>query len=278
MDSDKLKKRQADDLRRIKQLRLMDDDFMTKCFEDSPECVELILHIILDKPDLRVIEVRTQHPVKNLQGRSVRLDILAIDSEGKLYNIEIQRDDRGAGAKRARFNSSLMDANNLPAGDDTENLPETYVIFITENDVLGKNKALYHIDRVIRETGDNFDDGAHIIYVNGAIQDETPLGKLMHDFSCTDPSSMNYQVLAERTSHFKDDKEGTMAMSKIFDEIREESLEEGLEKGRKEGAAEKLLYTLKELAKNLNITIEQAMDAASVPDEDRDFYRSRLTQ
>ena len=110
--------RYEETLQRIKRLRLFDDDFFTKCFEGSPECTELLLHIILEKPDLRVVEVKVQYTIKNLQGWSVRLDIFAVDSAGKRYNIEIQRDDRGAGARRARFNSSLIDANILLEGDD----------------------------------------------------------------------------------------------------------------------------------------------------------------
>lgn len=88
--------------------------------------------MILEKTDLRVAEVKVQYTIKYL--RSVRLDIFAVDSTGKRYNIEIQRDDRGAGAKRARHNSSLIDANILLSGDDAENLPENFVIFITEQD------------------------------------------------------------------------------------------------------------------------------------------------
>ena len=117
---------------KIKNFRLLDDDFMSKVFENDIECTELLLHIILEKPDLKVQDVQTQYSIKNLLGRSVRLDIHAIDSEQKKYNIEIQRADKGAGAKRARYNSSIIDANSLPAGKDFDELPETYVIFITE--------------------------------------------------------------------------------------------------------------------------------------------------
>ena len=80
-----------------------------------------------------------------------------------------------------------MDANITSPGDYYENLAETYVIFITEKDVLGNKEALYHIDRVIQETGEFFGDEAHILYVNGEYQEDTPLGILMRDFHCTDP-------------------------------------------------------------------------------------------
>ena len=77
---------------------------------------ELLLHIIMGKSDLKVEEARTQYSIKNLAGRSVRLDIYAKDTAGKRYNIEVQRADKGAGAKRARYNSSILDVNSLLAG------------------------------------------------------------------------------------------------------------------------------------------------------------------
>ena len=94
-------------LQRIRGFRLLDDDFMTKCFEENIEATELVLRIVLNKPDIKVIKVQTQYNMKNIKGRSLRLDIYATDSENKKYNIEIQRADKGAGAKRARYNSSL---------------------------------------------------------------------------------------------------------------------------------------------------------------------------
>ena len=66
----------------------------------------------------------------------------------------MQRTDRGAGARCVRYNSSLIDANTILPGDDMKELPETYVIFITENDVLGKGKPIYHINCVIEEIGE----------------------------------------------------------------------------------------------------------------------------
>ena len=137
-------------MRLLQGFRLLDDDFMSKVFEDK-ECAQLLLHIILERSDLVVQEVHGQYSIKNLQGRSVRLDILAVDQEGKHYNIEIQRQDEGADARRARYNSSLLDANLTHPGDRYEELRETYVIFITERDVLKAGLPIYHIDRMIQE-------------------------------------------------------------------------------------------------------------------------------
>ena len=77
-------------LRLIQKLRLMDDHFMRACLKDNIPCVELVLRIILEKPDLTVLSARTQHPLQSLRGtRSICLDVFAKDSEGRLYNLEI---------------------------------------------------------------------------------------------------------------------------------------------------------------------------------------------
>lgn len=68
--------------------------------------------------------------VENLLNRSVRLDILTTDSRNRKINVEIQRSDKGAGQKRVRFNNSMIDTTLLQKGFDE--LPETYVVFITE--------------------------------------------------------------------------------------------------------------------------------------------------
>lgn len=190
--TEEIDRKHQEDLQRLRGFRLLDDDFFTKCFEGDTECIELILQIVLDKQDLKVVDVRTQVFVENLLNRSVRLDVLATNSVGHKFNIEIQRADKGAGRKRARYNSSMMDANLLEKGEDFEVLPETFVVFITENDVIGKGQPLYRIERCFLETGESFDDGSHILYVNGAYRDESPIGRLMHDFSCTNPSDMYY--------------------------------------------------------------------------------------
>ncbi len=102
----------------IENFRLMDDNFMSKCLENAPECIELMLQIILGKKDLKVIKSQTECPIKSLQGRGVRFDVFARDSKGREYDIEIQRADKGAEPKRARYNSALMDANALKPGGD----------------------------------------------------------------------------------------------------------------------------------------------------------------
>ena len=269
-----------EDLQRLREFRLMDDEFLTKCFEDSPESVELVLRIVLEKPDLRVLEVHTQVFIENLLHRSVRFDILATDDTGARINIEIQREDRGAGRKRARFNSSMMDIGLLQKGESFEALPETWVVFITENDVMGKGRPLYRFERTDVETGEKLGDGSHILYVNGAYRGDTPVGKLMHDFQCTDPSEMHYKILAERTRFFKESEEGVLTMCQAIEKMREESMREGMEVGKKEGLKQGMeqnrAANIAALMKNLSVSAERAMELLGIPIEDRDALAKKI--
>ena len=226
------------DLERLKSLRYMDDDFMTVCLADNFEGVELILRIVLGQKDITVKSVRTQEPMKNLQGRSAILDVHAVDSTKKEFDVEIQRKDAGAGAKRARHNSSLLDAHILKPGDDTEDIPDSYVIFITENDVMQGDQPIYPVERyvTIGKKKVLFGDGSHIIYVNGKYRGNDEIGKLMHDFSCTNPDDMNYEALAKKARYFKQDEKGVATMCKIMEDMRNEAAQKAELKNARETA------------------------------------------
>ena len=153
----------------------------------------------------------------------MRLDILAVDEADRVYNIEVQRNDKGAGVKRARYNSSLLDAN-------------------------------------VTEPGALFGDESHILYVNAQIKDDTALGQLMHDFSCTSAEEMHYQILADRVRYFKEDTEGVATMCKVMEDMRNEAAREAVKENAIKAARSflalgKLSY--EEIANSLGLTVDE---------------------
>ena len=152
----------------------------------------------------------------------------------------------------------MIDTNSLLSGSKFTDLPETYVIFITETDVMGGNKPIYHIERVVKETGKYFEDEAHIIYVNGAYRDDTPLGQLMHDFSCQNPADMHYRILADKTRYFKEDEKGVAAMCKLMEDLIDSEKKEIALKMLQDGKLQK-----DEIAKYFNLTLDQVEDLAN---------------
>ncbi|MCR4762608.1 MAG: Rpn family recombination-promoting nuclease/putative transposase [Lachnospiraceae bacterium] len=247
--------------KKIDSFRLFDDTFMSKVFDGQKEETALLLQIILDDSAIKVISVHAQVEIKNLQGRSVRLDIKARNSKGVIFAVEVQRADSGAIPKRARQISSLIDANSLKASQDFDKLPETYVIFITEHDVLKKGEPIYHIDRVIRETDELFGDMEHIIYVNGEIDDDTELGLLMRDFHCTQAKDMHFSLLAKRVKYFKETQRGRDAMCAIVEQYADEKVREevlranrqALLKGFRSGLTKKMAKTMYPKVKDTDI-------------------------
>lgn len=215
--------RTEENLKTLKEYILMDDTFLSKIFED-PQCAALLIKIILGRTDVEVIEVSTQYAIKNLQGRSARLDILCRTVGSEFFNVEVQRSDSGAVVKRARYNSALLDSNITVTGEAYNSLKDSYVIFITENDTLKKGLPIYHVERTIVETGELVEGGSHIIYVNSKIQDNSSLGRLMHDFYCANADDMYYKEIADRVRYFKEDQEGVRIMCKQMEDLRKESL------------------------------------------------------
>lgn len=245
----------------LERLTLMSDIFMRNVLK-KPECAEYVLQVIMDNPTLKVVDLVIQKDYKNLQGRSAILDCVAQDESGRQFNIEVQQENEGASPKRARYHSGLLDMNILNPGEDYEKLPETYVIFITKDDVLKKNLPIYHIRRTIQETNEIFDDHTHIIYVNSKICDDTKLGRLMHDFHCRRASDMHSTVLAQRVRELKETPEGGISMCEEMEKIYSEGRTEGRLEGRMEGQRKMALSLA-----NMGMPSEKIAEAAGVSAE-----------
>ncbi len=258
VDADFARQRE-EDLQRLRGFRLLDDDFMAKVFEDKA-CAELLLRIILKKNDLLIKEVYGQLALKILQGRSARLDVFATDSTGKVYDIEVQRSDRGAVTKRARYNAALIDANITEPGEEYQALNECYVIFITENDVIGEGLPIYYAERMILETGKSFGDEQHILYVNAQIKDETELGKLMHDMWCVEPEDMHYGILAERVRYFKENEEGVATMCRAMEEMRNDT------------EFKTRVNDIRNMVETFNLSIDEVLKAMKIPESEHARY------
>ena len=251
-----------EDLERLRLLRPIDDDFMRCIFKDNIPLAQLTLRILTGLDDLVITRVVTQRDMKRLAGaRSVCFDAYGTDTSGKKYDLEIQREDRGAGRHRARYHSSVMDVENLGAGQSFDELPDTYTIFITEHDVFGKGRPVYHVERMTLELGEMFDDGEHIMYANGEYRDDSDIGKLMHDFNCPNPNDMKLELFKDTAKYYKESELGVSTMCKVMEDMRDTARKEGMREGLKEGIIagmqEKSVTVAKSLIKMGILSFEQ---------------------
>ena len=253
------------DLQRLRGFRPIDDTFMRCIYQDNIPLAEMTLRIITGINDLVLTKGETQKDFKRLLGaRSICLDYHGVDKEGRQYDLEVQKADSGARPERARYHSAAMDIEALNANQLFEELPETYTIFVTENDIYGFGDGIYPIERVIVTHEQLFNDRAHILYVNGAYRGNDPLGDLMHDFCCNDPDDMKNAMLAEASRYYKENPKGVEIMCKVIEEMREEVEERTM------------LNAIKNIMEGLKYTAQQAMELLKIPADDQPKYLAKL--
>lgn len=245
----------------LQKLTIMNDMFMRNVFKKR-ECTEYVLQVIMNKKGLKITDQVLQKDYKNLQGCSAVLDCVARDDDGRQMNVEIQQENEGASPKRARYHSGLMDMNTLNPGQNFDELPESYVIFITRDDVLGYGLQIYHVDRKIEEVGEEFKDGAHIIYVNSKIQNDIELGRLMHDLHCKNASDMYSRILADRVRELKETQKGMVIMCNELEEIYSEGIENGELKKAREATISlaKMGLSVDKIAQALNVNVDTVQE------------------
>ncbi|QUN11510.1 PD-(D/E)XK nuclease family transposase [Clostridium sp. C1] len=231
----------------LKKLRPIDDTFMRMIFRDH-QCVELLMNIIFGEQfSLKRFETQEDH--KQVGSRSGELDIVVYTHEGAVIGIEVEKSKDNASPLRTRYHASVLDCDQSYPKEKWSHFPEIYVVFICEEDVLKTKRLVSHIERYI-DKQEQFKDKLHIIYLNASMQDETPLGKLMHDMMCNDPDDMYYEVLRKRVSYFKRQEGGKRTMCEALEELITEAKNEGRKEGEDIGEKHGRIASVIDILKN----------------------------
>ena len=216
-------------------LNPMDDALFQKMAENKDFCQE-ILQVILGDKGLVVLSANPQFVVKNLQGRSCMLDAKCQLGNGRIVNIEVQKSDDDDHQRRVRFNGALLTANVTDPGTKFKQVPDVIVVFISKFDIFKSQRSLYHVDRVIRETGEIVDNGFTEIYVNAEVDDNTDVAELMHVFVKGEAyDDAKFPVTSACKRKYKTTEEGVREMCEVIERNREEGRAEGLAKGLAKG-------------------------------------------
>ena len=204
--------------------------------------------------------------MKNHQvgGRNITLDVDAMDENGEEIDIEVQGNSEGAHVRRARYHSSMVDSRMLKEGQAFRELKDSYVIFIYKHDKFRKGLPLYHVERYVGETNEQFRDGSHIIYVNGNCKGNDEIGQLMQDFREKNPECMHYTELAESVKHFKEKAGGREEMSEIVERYGDER------------ALMANITSVQNLMNNMKWTLDQALDALGIKGKERTLITQQL--
>ena len=240
-------------------LNPMDDALFQKMAENKDFCQE-ILQVILGDKGLVVLTANPQFMVKNLQGRSCMLDAKCQLGNGKIVNIEVQKSDDDDHQRRVRFNGALLTANLADPGSKFKQVPDVIVVFISKFDIFKSQRSLYHVDRIIRETGEIVDNGFTEIYVNAEIDDNTDVSELMNVFVQDKAyDDVKFPVTSASKRRYKTTEEGVREMCEVIERNRAE----GRAEGRAERQSELIISMLKnklkpeQIAQIAQMTVEQ---------------------
>lgn len=203
-------------IEKVKELRPIDDVLFEVLAEDREVCEEM-LRVILEDDKLIVHDVITQSDQRNIYGRSVRLDALCTLGDGSKCNIEVQRSDNDNHLKRVRFNAASITVKDSNPGERFEKVIELKVVYISEFDAFRKGKTIYHVDKVLRETGDVIDDGLHEIFVNAAINDGSDIAELMQSFKQQMVDNPKFPKLSDRMKLLKETQGGASAVCAVME-------------------------------------------------------------
>ena len=243
---------------------------------------ESTLSIILDEPDLKLTEVEVEQVVLNKSGkRAIRLDAWARDVSDRRFNTEMQNDTEADDVRRrARFYQGLLDTPVLKAGKTTryKHLPSTVIIFITQEDIFGRDRAIYTFTEQCEEFSDlPLDDGTKKIFLNMTSKNGRPeLISLLQYMKNTTIDNPEVKVKDERiitldeiVNEVKQSEEWEAVKMNILEigiekgreEGRKDGLQDGLKIGRAEGEAKLVSMIRRKLKKGLNATaISEALE------------------
>lgn len=196
------------------QYTLFDDTFMNAALKDTAAC-QHVLGIITGMPNLRVVTTEVQYPLKSVSTRSAILDVLAEDSDGRFFNIELQKADTVDHAKRVRLYESLFDSSFTPKGADFGDVPDLISIYLSKTDIWKQGRTAYRVRKELDDTGLPYNDGHTIIYVNAAVDDGSEIARLMQYFLKADPTDNSQGDLSRRVKYLKLEEGGRDKMCDI---------------------------------------------------------------
>ena len=265
-----------------KEYNLIDDILFTKAAENKDFCQE-ILRTVCEDPELVVIENTAQHRMQNLAGRSVIFDALCKLKNKTLVNIEVQKANDDDHQRRIRYNGAVLAANVTKKNTKFKDVPNAIVVFISSFDLFKRGYALYHVDRVIRETKERVENGLSEIYVNAAVKDESNVAELMRIFvELKAYNERMFPVVSNVKKIYKETEEGVQCMcaltEKMYKKGEAKGIEKGREKGRAEGRTGGFLESIKKMVENFNVSASKAMDVLEIPENERSFYIEKLRE
>lgn len=273
-----MKQRKTDEEKEkiVEQLVIMDDT-MFEAMCQSPDFVEELLQVVLNEPKLRIKpkSLVAQKSVKNLRGRSIRMDAYVEGEDNRIFNIEVQKADNCNHVKRVRYNASVITAHGSEPGDSFDDVQTLCMIYLSKKDIFGKGRAVYHVQNTILETKDLVDNGLVEIYINAEINDGSKISALMDVFKKEKLDNMDKDMFPKTYAKFnslKHDEEEVSKMCDLVEKYARDHAEEYAEEYAERRSVCSVIEALSKINFSKNEIIDSVIDQFNITKEDAESY------
>ena len=242
----------------------------------NPKAYRNTLSIILNESDIRLKEVKVEQVILNKSGkRAIRLDAWALSEDERQFNIEMENHSTNDSVpKRARYYQGLIDTPILKSGKQTRyrQLPSTVIIFITQEDIFKKDRAMYTFVEKCKEIDNlELEDGTTKIFLNMSSKNGSQeLVSLLQYMKNTDINNPEILVKDKRIIEI-DEIVTEVKESEEWEGIEMNILEIGIREGERRGR-EQGIQVVVEVCKSLEVskeeTIKKIMEKFDVARED----------
>lgn len=255
------------------------------------EAYEDVLSIILDELDLNLKEVKVEQVILNKSGkRAIRLDAWAQDVRDRQFDMEMQNDTDGDDVRRrSRFYQSMIDTPILKSGKNTryKYLPSTAIIFITQDDIFGRDLAMYTFREQCEEVpGLLLEDGTSKIFLNMASRNGRPeLISLLQYMKYSTLDNTDVTVKDRRILHLdkivnevRQSEEWEAVEMNIFEIGVERGIERGIERGMEQGSLKTMVKNVESSMRNFHINLREACEGLEISVEEYEKAKRQISQ
>ena len=230
---------------KLEDLNLVDKFLFDETVEDK-ESYQTIINILLENEIELLDKPQTEKELRvSPQLRQIRLDVVSMDQEKKLYYTEMQKKDTGNLIRRSRYYQAQLDVSLLePGSTDFNLLNDSCFILISPFDIFGRGLYRYTFEGTCKECPDlKLGDGAVRVFINTKGRNREDFSQEFLDFmeyinETTDAVADNTQSIRIKLIHKRVKKIKLSEKMGVKYMQRWEELAYARQDGKAEGKAE----------------------------------------
>ncbi|MBM7022119.1 Rpn family recombination-promoting nuclease/putative transposase [Treponema sp. Marseille-Q4523] len=272
--------------KRFDDLTITDDYMFCAVMQDKSICTTVLNMVLADS--IGPISDITYQKIFDQAGyaKGIRLDVWVTDSNGSVYDVEMQTTNQQDLAKRLRYYQSVIDVSSLEKGGHYTDLPDSFIIFFCPFDYLNRGLPVYTFKTVCSE--DNvivLADGVTKVIINSTAADKEPDPELkafleyMNGITSDSPFIRKIERYIKELKENEERRKEYMLIQAFEMDARKDGIQQGIQQGLRqgiqqgkslglaEGSRQKALETAR-ILKQLGDSVKKIMQATGLSQEE----------